>query len=248
MPVMPMLQHSCFQGLKLGFLADDLHLGELGGGAVGSVEGGDTLDGNGLGGGHTASDGHGGVGLHGGGIRQHSEAGIGGEQAVLGDIQTGDFFLRRDPQADGVLQDGEDDGDDHSHIEDYGSNAQALDAKEVEATAVEQPPFSVDTPVAKRPVRIVPRAPQTPWTEMAPTGSSILATLSKNSTASTMTMTEDDAHNGGTQRGYSVTPGGDAHQARQSGVVGHGDIGLAVAQPGEDQGGAAGHGSCRGWC
>ena len=60
---------------------------------------------------------------------------------MLGDIQTGDFFLRRDPQADGVLQDGEDDGDDHSHIEDYGSNAQALDAKEVEATAVKDPLF-----------------------------------------------------------------------------------------------------------
>ena len=99
------------------------------------------LDGNGLGGGHTASDGHGGVGLHGGGIRQHSEASIGGEQAVLGDIQAGDLVLRCDPQADGVLQDGEDDGDDHSHIEDHGSNAQTLDAKEVEDTAVKAPLF-----------------------------------------------------------------------------------------------------------
>ena len=49
----------------------------LGGGAVGSVEGGDTLDGNGFGGGHIADDGCGSVGLHGGGIRQHGEAGIG---------------------------------------------------------------------------------------------------------------------------------------------------------------------------
>ena len=202
------LQHSCFQGLKLGFLADDLHLGELGGGAVGSVEGGDTLDGNGLGGGHTASDGHGGVGLHGGGIRQHGEAGIGGKQAVLGDIQTGDLFLRRDPQADGVLQDGEDDGDDHSHIEDYGSNAQALDAKEVEATAVKDPLFrghaggeeagedsaqgtadAMDRDGAHRVVN--------------------LGNLVEKLHGQHDDQTEDDAHNGGTQRGYSVTPGAD---------------------------------------
>lgn len=70
-----------------------------------------------------------------------AKPGIGGKQAVLGDHQTGDLFLRCDPQADGVLQDGEDDGDDHSHIEDYGSNAQTLDAKEMEATAVKDPLF-----------------------------------------------------------------------------------------------------------
>ena len=37
-------------------------------------------------------------------------------------------------------------------------------------------------PVAKRPVISVPAAPQTPWTEIAPTGSSIFTTRSKNPT------------------------------------------------------------------
>ena len=43
----------------------------------------------------------------------------------------------------------------------------------------------MDTPVANRPVMMVPSAPHTPWTEIAPTGSSIFATLSKNSMEST---------------------------------------------------------------
>ena len=74
MPVMPSSSIAVFRASNLDSLQMISDLGELGGGAVDSVEGGDTLDGNGLGGGHTASDGHGGVGLHGGGIRQHSEA------------------------------------------------------------------------------------------------------------------------------------------------------------------------------
>ena len=46
-------------------------------------------------------------------------------------------------------------------------------------------PFMVDVPVANRPVRTVPSAPHTPCTEIAPTGSSIFTTWSKNSTEKT---------------------------------------------------------------
>ena len=140
-----------------------------------------------------------------------------------------------------MLQDGEDDGDDHSHIKDHGSNAQTLDAKEVETAAVKDPLFrghaggeeagedsaqgtadAMDRDGAHRVVN--------------------LGNLVEELHGQHDDQAENNAHNGGTQGSNGVAPGGDAHQACQSGVVGHGDIRLAIAQPGEDQGGAAGHG------
>lgn len=43
-------------------------------------------------------------------------------------------------------------------------------------------PYSSPSLVEKKPVRMVPIAPHTPWTEMAPTGSSIFSTESKKFT------------------------------------------------------------------
>lgn len=44
-------------------------------------------------------------------------------------------------------------------------------------------------------------------------------------------------------RGDRVAACGDGDQTGQKSVQGHGDIGLAVAQPGEDRGHAGGNGS-----
>ena len=49
------------------------------------------------------------------------------------------------------------------------------------------PPYARPPSTAKTPVRRVPAAPHMPWTPMAPTGSSILHTLSMNSMPNTTT-------------------------------------------------------------
>src|SRR5699024_9397596 len=50
----------------------------------------------------------------------------------------------------------------------------------------------------------------------------------------------------GAEGGDAVTAGGNGHQTSQSGVQGHGDIGLAVPHPGEDHGHTGGHGGGQG--
>ena len=52
----------------------------------------------------------------------------------------------------------------------------------------------------------------------------------------------DSANEEGAHGIYRVASGGNAHQAGQGRVVGHGDVGLLVTDPGENQSGAAGHG------
>ena len=59
----------------------------------------------------------------------------------------------------------------------YYEGAEYLCSEESPACTVKES-FAVD----KKPVRIVPVKPQTPCTELAPTGSSIFSTLSMNST------------------------------------------------------------------
>ncbi len=79
---------------------------------------------------------------------------------------------------------------------------------------------------------MVPQTPFAKWTETAPTGSSILAILSKNSTLS----------NERAEGGDCIAARRDGDQTGQRAVQGHGDIGLAVTQPSEDHGHAGGHG------
>ena len=225
------------QGFKTGFLTDDFHLGKLGAGAL--VKGRHLLHGNGLRHGHLTADHH--RRVLGGGIRHHGEAGVSREQAVLGDIQTGDLLLRRNPQADGLFDEDEHHRNDDRHIGDDADHAQALDTQEMEAAAVEQTLLggnaggeqagqngaqgAADTVDGNRAHRIIN-----------------LHNLVEELHGQHHHDAEHRAHNGGAKRGDRVASGGDAHQSGQRGVVGHGHIGLAVTNPGEDQRHAAGHG------
>ena len=160
---------------------------------------------------------------------------------MLRDVQTGDLLLRRDPQADGVLQNGKDNGDHNCHIEDNGRHAQTLDAEEMEAAAVEHAFFRGDAGGKQAGENGAESAADTVNGNCAHRVVD-LGDLIKEFHSQHDDETEHNAHDGSAQRIYGVAPGGDAHQTGQRGVVSHGNIGLAVAQPGEDQGRAAGNG------
>ena len=87
------------------------------------------------------------------------------------DIEAVEFFFFGDAETYGFIDDGE---YDDCHYEDVAT--------------VERTPITWVLRVysgEKTPTRILPVKPHTPWTLIAPTGSSILATLSKNSTENT---------------------------------------------------------------
>jgi hypothetical protein len=92
-------------------------------------------------------------------------------------VESADFIFFRYAQANRVLDDLEYDEHRNRYERRNRENTDDLCAEERKPAVVEDPPST-----AKKPTRIVPAAPATPCTEMAPTGSSIFATLSKNST------------------------------------------------------------------
>ena len=55
---------------------------------------------------------------------------------LLGNIQAHQFVLRVRPQADGVLDQLEHDGDDNSHIQCHGEHAQGLYTQQAKAAAI----------------------------------------------------------------------------------------------------------------
>ena len=101
------------------------------------------------------------------GVLVHFQVGVGGVtdgktrisagQAMFVDVQAVDFFLFGNAQANGLFDDGKDDEHGNQHPDQHAGQTQQLYAEEGEAVTV----------------------------ETAPTGSSILATLSKNSTENT---------------------------------------------------------------
>ena len=90
-------------------------------------------------------------------------------------------------------------------------------------------------PMLKIPAARVPQAPQTPCTEMAPTGSSTRI-LSKNSTEKT-TSTPATAPMMMALPGVTVAQrAGDGHQSGQGAVEAHADLGFAEFDPGGEHG------------
>ena len=103
-------------------------------------------------------------------------------------------------------------------------------------------------PSAKRPSESTPQAPLTPWTAIAPTGSSI---FSVRSTKSTATTTSTPAIAADDHRRHAVDEGarrGDRDQPGQHAVDHHAGIRLAELQPDEEHRATARRPCRPAWC
>ena len=225
------------QGLKAGFLADDLHLGKLGGSAV--REGGFALHRNGLRFGNVARHRHGSF-FRRQRIRGHGKPGIGGGQSMLGNIQTCQLVLSRCPQADGVLQQQEYRCDDDGDVCRHRNDTQRLHAQKMETAAIEQALFRGNAGGEQTRQNGAQRAAYTVNGDRAHRVVD-LGHLVKKLHCQHDHNAEDQSHDRRACRTDCVAAGGDAYQPGQRRVIGHGDVRLAIPQPREDQRNAAGH-------
>ena len=102
--------------------------------------------------------------------------------AMLVDIESFLFNAFRNTQAMYLVQHFKNNEAHACRPHSYYGRAEELCQQEAASAAIEQPLFC-----SKSPVRIVPRQPQTPCTDDAPTGSSIFSTWSIKSTANIIT-------------------------------------------------------------
>ena len=182
------------------------------------------------------------VGHHGGciGIRD-GKTGVSGSQAVLVDVQAVDLHLRGDAQADGLVNDLEDDEHHDDNVGIHADQTQQLGAQLCQTAAVEETcVLSVGTGGEQAHRNGAPDA---------------VGKVDRNRTYGVIHLGDiveelDAQHH--QEAGHKadekcaegrngVTSGGDGHQTGQRTVQGHGDIGLAVTQPGEDHGHTGGH-------
>ena len=175
------------------------------------------------------------------GILVHFEVGVGGiadgktgvgaGQAVFMDVQAVDFLLLRDAQADGFLDEGEDDEHGRQHPDQHAGQAQHLDAEKGEAVAVEDAlaggeeaggqgaPGAVDAVDGNRAHGVID-----------------LCHVVEEFHREDAEHTGDDADDGGAEGVHHIAAGGDGDQTCQGAVEGKGDIGFAVAHPAGDEG------------
>ena len=184
------------------------------------------------------------VGHHGSGVGiGDGETGVSGSQAVLVDIQAVDLHLSGDAQADGFVDDLEDEEHHDHNVHINGDKAQQLGAQLCKAAAVEQALAHAVAAVGEQ-----AHGNGAPHAVCKVNGDSAhgvidLCNLIKEFNAQDHEDTGHEADDEGTEGRDRITACGDGDQTSQRAVQGHGDIGLAVAQPGEDHGHAGGNGS-----
>ena len=159
---------------------------------------------------------------------------------MLGHIQTGDFFFGTDPQAHGLFDDEEHCGDDDCHIRRNTHYTKGLNTQEVEAAAIEDTLFGGNTggeETGKDGTQSTANTVNGYGTDRIIDLNYLIEELNSKNNHNT----ENGTHDSSTQRRNSITASGNANQACQGSIVGHGNIRLAVANPGEDQGHTAGY-------
>ena len=228
--------HGSFQSFKLGQLHDHNDLVHAGIQLSGQGFFLDDLDG----GGNLGLAGHGDVVFTQVSVLVHAhlsvsrvrdgEAGVSGSQAVLVDIQAVDFFFFGHTQADGLFDDGKDDGHGNQHPGSHADNAQNLNAKETEAMAVQQAltggeqagcngaPHAVHAVHGNSADRVIN-----------------LDNVIKEFNGEDAEHTGNDADDGSAERINHIAACGNGNQTGQSTVKGKGDIRFAVTHPAGDQ-------------
>ena len=171
------------------------------------------------------------------------EASVGRSQTVLVDVQAVDLHLSGDAQADGLVDDLEDEEHHDDDIDIDRDEAQQLDAQLAQAAAVEQALAHAVAAVGEQ--ADCDGAPHAVCKVDGDCADGIVdpGDLIKELNAQDHQKTGHKADDEGTERRNSVAACRDGHQTGQRTVQGHGDIGLAVPQPGEDHGHAGGHSS-----
>ena len=184
------------------------------------------------------------------GIRRRDEVRIRADQAVLRLVQAHDFLRSGDAQADGLVNNLEDDGHGHDHPGNDSKHAQDLDAQEGEAAAIDEAFLRHLVAVIVREDAGEDGAGRAAQAMYADRADRVvhLHNLVDELDAEHHHEASNDADRRSARRGHHVAAGGDGHQAGQGAVQGHGDVRLAVAHPGDahDRNGRHGRRQVRG--
>ena len=165
-------------------------------------------------------------------FRQDRKAGISSEQAVFAAVHADDLVLGARPQADGLFDQQENNGDDDCGPGDRCTDAQQLDSEELESAAVED---ALHGGAAGGEQAGQDRAQRAAHAVDGNRADRVvdLRDFIKEFNREHDREPADDADHSRPEGIHRVAARRDAHQAGQSRVEGHGNIRFAVTDPGE---------------